>query len=411
MITFRCDACGTSMIARPDQIGGQQTCPMCGGIVVVPEASDPDATPIKVEATPIGMFTYQLECPRCHETQNFRASSLGADMKCRNCGFNMLLPPQFHSECPRCHETQSFRASPLGAGMKCRNCGFNMQANTPAAHSAPANGALPALGMILFAVLNIVIFIIEPLLGIIFGLFIVLPVFLILAVVSYQCTREDQNREDAYRLEDIFMGCVKEHLDTLALKRFQLLRPDEYGAISVKRWMKHLEKFAEDVVWPRLQTREAGFVIEWQRSSRGLSYIDHQIELLIADKSASLADSEDKVEAMSGIEFEDFCMKRLHDAGWEVRSTKASGDQGVDILARKNAISIAIQCKRAAHPIGNAAVQEVFAGSKHFRTDHAAVISNSPYTNSAQELAYSTNVLLLHYSDITKLDTILGREE
>ena len=45
-----------------------------------------------------------------------------------------------------------------------------------------------------------------------------------------------------------------------------------------------------------------------------------------------------------------------------VEVTQGSGDQGVDILAQKDDVKYAIQCKRHKNPLGNTPVQEVNAG-------------------------------------------------
>lgn len=92
MITFRCESCETPMNARPDEVGSQQRCPMCNTVVVVPSESDPNAKPIQLKVTKIGNATYQVVCPKCKGTHNFRESSLGSTTKCRNCGFKIKLP-------------------------------------------------------------------------------------------------------------------------------------------------------------------------------------------------------------------------------------------------------------------------------------------------------------------------------
>lgn len=104
-----------------------------------------------------------------------------------------------------------------------------------------------------------------------------------------------------------------------------------------------------------------------------------------------------------GLEFEAWVAQKFKDCGWIARATQGSGDQGIDVIAHKDDISIGVQCKLYTGSVGNGAIQEAFAGMKHFGLDHAAVITNSSYTKSAKELANSTGVMLLGPDDISTL--------
>ena len=56
---------------------------------------------------------------------------------------------------------------------------------------------------------------------------------------------------------------------------------------------------------------------------------------------------------MGGHQFEHFCADILRKNGFEnVEVTQGSGDHGIDILAEKDDITYAIQCKRYDKPIG-----------------------------------------------------------
>ena len=77
-----------------------------------------------------------------------------------------------------------------------------------------------------------------------------------------------------------------------------------------------------------------------------------------------------------------------------VEKTKASGDYGIDILAEKDNVSYAIQCKLYSSKLGNDCVQEACAGKKYYKKDLAVVITNSTFTQGAIELAKETNVVL-----------------
>jgi hypothetical protein len=110
-----------------------------------------------------------------------------------------------------------------------------------------------------------------------------------------------------------------------------------------------------------------------------------------------------------GIEFEMWVGKELERFGWVTKITPPSSDQGVDIIAKKNAWEIAIQCKRYEGQVSNDAVQQIVAGKYHYGVPHAAVITNSSYTNSAKALAQSNNVLLLKIADIPNMEDHLRK--
>jgi len=64
------------------------------------------------------------------------------------------------------------------------------------------------------------------------------------------------------------------------------------------------------------------------------------------------------VDGMEGHQFEFFCADLLRKVGFlDVSVTPGSGDQGVDILAVKDGIKYAIQCKNYANTLGNTPVQ------------------------------------------------------
>lgn len=101
------------------------------------------------------------------------------------------------------------------------------------------------------------------------------------------------------------------------------------------------------------------------------------------------------VDGMEGHSFEEFCANLLRKNGFiNVEKTKGSGDQGVDILAEKDGIKYAIQCKCYSSDLGNKPIQEVFAGKSIYRCQVAAVMTNRFFTNGGLEAARATGVLL-----------------
>ena len=85
-----------------------------------------------------------------------------------------------------------------------------------------------------------------------------------------------------------------------------------------------------------------------------------------------------------------------------------SGDQGADLIAKKDGRTIIIQAKRYQGTVGNKAVQEVASAVSFYGGDEGWVITNSTFTPSARALAQKTNVRLFEGRDLERLGEILG---
>lgn len=116
------------------------------------------------------------------------------------------------------------------------------------------------------------------------------------------------------------------------------------------------------------------------------------------------------VDNMTGLQFEQFTADLLSRIGYtNVSVTKASGDQGVDIIAYRDGFSYAIQCKHYSSPLGNSSVQEVYSGKAFYGCDYAAVITNSYFTSGAQQLALSIGVMLWDRTSLQAMITQANR--
>lgn len=90
--------------------------------------------------------------------------------------------------------------------------------------------------------------------------------------------------------------------------------------------------------------------------------------------------------------------------GYAIKPTGQSGDQGVDILAERPGMRLAIQVKRYQGSVGNSAVQEVFAGKAHYNCHRCIVITSADaFTSGAISLAQSTDCMLIARSEIAAL--------
>ena len=102
-----------------------------------------------------------------------------------------------------------------------------------------------------------------------------------------------------------------------------------------------------------------------------------------------------KYDYMDGHDFEQFCARLLEANGFSnVHVTPESNDQGIDILAEKQKVKYAIQCKRYSSDVGNKAVQEAFAGKSYYNCHVGVVLTNRYFTQSAKDLSEKTQVFL-----------------
>lgn len=102
-----------------------------------------------------------------------------------------------------------------------------------------------------------------------------------------------------------------------------------------------------------------------------------------------------EIDLMEGHDFEYYCANLLREHGFqEVEVTKASGDYGVDVLAQREGITYAIQCKRYDGPVGVHAIQEVYAGRDYYDCMVGAVMTNQYFTEPAVKVAQKLKILM-----------------
>lgn len=212
--------------------------------------------------------------------------------------------------------------------------------------------------------------------------------------------RPGQSREEALRGVDnevlelwskyVFF-CVTEHGETLLRKRRNIRTAGDYGEVDIESWWKEIRYFLSEAICV------AEFAME-RIEIPLIKFVDHLLDQL--EQTAPPPSHDAPIESLNPQQYEELCAEEMRLLGYEVRTTKASGDQGVDVIARKGAVTVVLQCKMYSSPVGNKAVQEVYAGKKFNDADVAAVVSNHEFTEAARQLAQALNVLLLHHSQL-----------
>lgn len=195
---------------------------------------------------------------------------------------------------------------------------------------------------------------------------------------------------------------IEKHKETLLLKYRQCFRLDDYGQtilVNESGWISEIEYFVNGVIGNTIESSIFARIDKEKLSSAIDSVIKSEISSAIPIKKIPFD--------MEGLEYERHCADILRNSGWKTSLTKGSGDQGVDILAIKNNITVAIQCKRLSKPVGNKAVQEAFAGMQFVKGNFSVVVTNSSYTPGAREIARETGTFLLNDNDLPQLESLI----
>lgn len=126
----------------------------------------------------------------------------------------------------------------------------------------------------------------------------------------------------------------------------------------------------------------------------GICYY-HEVPDISYDEKMDIRRSFWDSDNMTGYDYEKKCSEELRKMGFSnIEVTRASADQGIDVIAWKDGLKYGIQCKHYSGSVPNKAVQEASAGAKFYDCDVAVVMTNSIFTKSAEELAHKIGVKL-----------------
>lgn len=108
-------------------------------------------------------------------------------------------------------------------------------------------------------------------------------------------------------------------------------------------------------------------------------------------------------DKLTGVDFEKALYRLLETQRFEdIEYTPKTADFGVDILAIRDGTKYGIQVKRSINTVGISAVQETIGGVLYYECGKGIIITNSIYSQSAQELAKKAGILLVQRDDLKK---------
>lgn len=172
---------------------------------------------------------------------------------------------------------------------------------------------------------------------------------------------------------------------------------------NLRYWAKALIKLNAEVLYENgmlINDTTSNFIeqLKAQKKENELNAFERQLTD-VKNINFSIND----VDLLTGIEFEHFVGGLLEKMGYSAKVTKSSGDQGADLIAKKNNLVTVVQAKCYSGSVSNKAIQEVVASIKHYNADGGMVITNSTFTKSAMVLADSNDIKLIDRNRLIEL--------
>jgi hypothetical protein len=153
----------------------------------------------------------------------------------------------------------------------------------------------------------------------------------------------------------------------------------------------HLSQRLVQAQRAQTQTQE-----DYARSQRAYSVSSQREELFRRDW-----------RQMRGDQFRRFLEDVFRALGAMVETSELAGDQGVDLIVRRDDRRLAVHAQGCEQDVGNQAVQEVFAGMAYYQCDACVVVTNRHFTAAAQELARRVGCRLI--DEDTMHQFVMGR--
>lgn len=168
-------------------------------------------------------------------------------------------------------------------------------------------------------------------------------------------------------------------------KMYSIAEDDILSVLTIDAYLTNMDKpillYRDDLI------HKIKPMIKNAKDKAKLNRLEHTVN------NQTLTTIED-IDLMTGSEFEEFVAKLFRQMGYTTEVTKASGDQGIDVIAKKNNYVVAIQAKCYNGVVGNHAIMEAVAGTKFYNANKCMVITNNYFTKSARDLANVNNVQL-----------------
>jgi restriction system protein len=103
---------------------------------------------------------------------------------------------------------------------------------------------------------------------------------------------------------------------------------------------------------------------------------------------------------MNGIEFENWVADLFRRGGFQVESTQASGDHGVDLWVSRNHCLSIVQCKRWDSAVGEPILRDLYGAMMSANAKSGCLVTTGSFTAQAQRFAHGRPLCLIGWDSL-----------
>lgn len=167
-----------------------------------------------------------------------------------------------------------------------------------------------------------------------------------------------------------------------------------YGVLVMLAIISAWKNTKSDLFYYKKEPTLESLVQELTNEAASCASHVHNFKELIRRKYIRESSDIETIDAMTGIEFENHLNYFFEKQGYTVKTTPATGDNGVDLLIKKAKIMTAVQCKRYSNSVGVSAVQEIYTGASFYNCKEALLITSASFTAPAKKMSEKLGVIL-----------------
>lgn len=108
----------------------------------------------------------------------------------------------------------------------------------------------------------------------------------------------------------------------------------------------------------------------------------------------------EQLQNLDPIEFEKYVGMLFRDDNWEVFTTVASGDEGVDLFVRKGSHTGIVQCKRYAGTVGQPVVRDLYGSMIHNQVNEGWLVTTGSVSKQGEQWSSDKMINLVDGSDL-----------